>query len=314
MKIIEQFKRLRKGSKFRLKFSKHIVDLYLGNNSLEYGIEISIKNGKLISKEYEKFILKSHQKSNEKLVNICAKVDNERELQVFAYLIEYVLFELGKEPDVTPSHIKKFIDDWLFFSHGRTLEIPIEKQIGLIGELQLLLDLVDEFPNSNQLNNWHGPNGSKIDFIFSNLYGIEVKSRIQPFKDWISISSVEQLDNDLENEHLIIFDYLPSDSGKTLKDFIDDLIFKLDNRDQINELIEKLRQTKFDYFTDYSNLKKFSYFRRICLDTKNNNFPFLKKSQEIRIDKIKYEINIMGLETINFKDTLAIVRSQQELY
>ena len=70
------------------------------------------------------------------------------------------------------------------------------------------------------------------------------------------ISSAEQLDNDLESQHLAVCDFLPSDTGKTVKQYADEVMLILDDRDLANDLIDKLRKAKFDYFTDYSNLIK----------------------------------------------------------
>jgi hypothetical protein len=314
MKIINQFLKLQKDSKFALRFHKYSTEVFCGSGPLEFGVKILLSNGKPLVKEYEKFKLYAALNNTERIVFIESKVENTGELVLFAHLIEYILFELGKKSNATPVDIKNSIDDFLKFSSGKASEISIEKQIGLIGELLIFQDLLDEFPDSNQLNNWHGPEGYKIDFIFSNKFGIEVKSRIQPFKDWISISSSEQLDNDLEAQHLAVCDFLPSDTGKTLKDITDEVIIKLDDHEKVNEFIEKMRKGKFDYFTNYSNLIKVTLFKKSYFDTKTDSFPILKREQNIRIDKIKYDININGLTTINFMDSLAKIRSQLELY
>ena len=312
MKIISQFRKLQEGSKIALRFRQYPTEVFCGNGRFDYGVEIIVSNSRPVSKEYEKFSLNTEQRKDDKVVIIKSNVESEDELEVFAYLIEYVLFELGKKSGATPSDIKKYIDDWLKFSSGKAPEISVSEQIGLIGELLFFEEFTREFPDSNQLNNWHGPEGAKIDFIFGSEFGLEVKSRIQPFKDWISISSAEQLDNDLESQHMSVCDFLPSDSGKNLKEFVDDVITLLDDRDRANDLIKKMRLAKFDYFKDYSNLIKVSLFRKTYYDTKDGSFPVLRKGADLRIDKIKYDINISGLETIEFTDTLAKVRSQLE--
>jgi len=276
MKIINQFRKLREGSKIALRFHKYQTEVFCGNGKLAYGIKIVLTNGLPLSKEYEKFNLKTEQSNNDIAVVIESDVENNDELEVFAYLIEYVLFELSNKKNATPKDIKKYIEEWLEFSIGKKNEISIEKQIGLIGELLIFQELLKEFPETDQLNNWHGPEGSKIDFIFSNKFGLEVKSRIQPFKDWISISSVEQLDNALDGQHLVLCDFLPSDSGKTLKEFSDELINNLEDNDTANACIEKMRKANFDYFKYYSNLIKVSLFRLTFFDTKNSEFPILK--------------------------------------
>lgn len=313
MKIINQFRKLQKGSKITLRYRKYQTELFLGNEKYEFGVCIKVSNGKVLIKEYDKFTISCEQNQKETTFYIKANIDNDDDLVVFSYLIEYILFELSKKNQAKPKDIKKHIDDWLNFSKSILTEISIEKQIGLIGELVILDSLTKEMNQTNQLNNWHGPEGAKIDFIFSEKFGLEVKSRIQPFKDWIMISSAEQLDNDMESQHLVVCDFLPSDTGKTLKQYVDEIMIKLDDRDLANDLIDKLRKAKFDYFTDYSNLIKVNLFRKSIYDVKDGNFPILKKDIDVRIGKIKYEINISGLNTIEFTQTLTKVRSQLEL-
>lgn len=312
MKIINQFKRLQKGSKVALRYRKYRSEVFCGDAIFDYGIEIMVSSRKSVNKEYEKFILSTEQRGENKGVIIRSLVENEDELEVFAYLIEYVLFELGKKDNASSTDIKKYIDDWLHFSRGKAPEISITKQVGLIGELIIFSELIKEFPESNQFNNWQGPEGAKIDFIFSDKFGLEVKSRIQPFKDWISISSAEQLDNDLEGQHMAVCDFLQSDTGQTLKRFTSEIMTVLDDQDKVNELIEKLRKVGYDYFADYSNLIKVSLFRQTNYDTRDGAFPVLRKGAELRIDKIKYDVNISGLESVEFTDTLSKIRSQLE--
>ena len=248
MKIIEEFKKLQLSSKIRLKYKKYSIDLFCGSRALDFGIEISFLKGREVNKQYEKFSLLTMKRKAKLFIVIDSKVDNYADLEVFSSLVEYVIFELSKKEIATPSDIKKYIDDWLNFSNGRSLELSIEKQIGLIGELSILKKLIKEFPKSNQLNNWQGPEGSKIDFIFSDKFGVEVKSRIQPFKDWISISSLEQLDNSLKYQHMVICDFVPSDTGITIREIVDEIIQILNDRDLANILIEKTSKVKYDYF------------------------------------------------------------------
>jgi hypothetical protein len=312
MKIINQFRRLQEGSKVALRYKKYPTEVFRTNGTLDYGIEILLSSKKSVNKKYEKFIISTEKRGSKTAVIIQSLVQKEAELELFANLIEYVLFELGKKKGAIVSDIKKFIDDWLHFSRGKAPEISIAKQVGLLGELIIFSELIKEFPESNQFNNWHGPEGGKIDFIFSDKFGLEVKSRIQPFKDWVSISSAEQLDNDLDSQHIAVCDFVSSDSGQTIKEFINHLMIILNDHDKANEMIQKLSKVGYDYFKHYSNLIKVSLFRQTCYDTKDGTFPILVKGADLRIDKIKYDINIRGLAAVEFTETLAKVRSQLE--
>jgi hypothetical protein len=314
MKIIDQFRKLKNGSKMLLKFSSHPIEIYCGVGSLDYGIIIPISLSSPVNKRYEKFNITTIKGKNDgHVILIQALLENLDELELFSSLSEYVLFEIDQRKKLTAQNIKTYVDTWLNFSRGKKCEISISKQIGLIGEIMILEELIKEFPLSNQLNNWQGPEGSKIDFIFSNTFGLEVKSRIQPFKDWIRITSAEQLDNDMNGQHMVICDFLPNDKGLTLKDVASNVIAVLNDQDEVNRFIRKLLNAKYDYFEAYTDLVKVSAFRRHAYDTKSYGFPYLPKPDDIRVDKIYYEINISGLDSFDFTESLATIRNQQEL-
>ena len=312
MKIINQFRRLQEGSKVALRYKKYPTEVFCSSGPLDFGIEILLSSKKSVNKKYEKFIISTEKRGDKTAVTIQSLGEKEGDLELFANLIEYVLFELAKKKEAIASDIKKFIDDWLHFSKGKAPEISVAKQVGLFGELIIFSELIKEFPESNQFNNWHGPEGGKVDFIFSDKFGLEVKSRIQPVKDWVSISSVEQLDNDLDGQHIAVCDFVSSDSGQTIKEFINHLLIILNDHDKANEMIQKLSKVGYDYFKHYSNLIKVSLFRQKFYDTKNGTFPILLKGSDLRIDNIKYDINIRDLEAVEFTETLARVRSQLE--
>lgn len=308
MKIINQFQKLKKNSKIALRLRTSHIDIFLGDDDFAYGVEIKLEACKNVNKKYERLSLQTIKRGHENFILIKSKIDNENELVVFAYLIEYLIFELSKRINYTSQTIKKILDDWHSFSKEKTKQISIEKQIGLFGELLMLSQLFNFIPGANHILNWQGPEGSKIDFIYNNEFGIEIKSRIQPFKDWIKISSVEQLDNTLTDQHLIIYDFIPSDTGSTIKQVVDELINQITDYDQINLFLLKLEQVGFDFFSDYTNLVKVNHFSTTVFNTKQNDFPFLRKVSNLRIDKIKYEINLKGIDQIQFSETISKAR------
>lgn len=313
MKIINKFKKLRKGSKLKLKFKKHSIYIFCTPENSEYGIEIILQGKfKFVHKEYSKFILTTEKRNEDSVIILESVKINKNELEVYSYLIEYMLFELNKIEKVNPLRVKKIVDDWTKFSKRRISEISIKKQIGLIGELIFLKKLIEYFPENNQLNNWNGPEGFKIDFIFSQNFGVEVKSRIQPFKDWISISSIEQLDNELNMQHLLVYDFLPNENGNTLSEYVDDILNTFDDYDQTSIFLEKLKKVSYDHFNKYENLVKVSLFKHQIYNIKNGDFPILKKPEDLRIDRISYQININNIDFFEINTTLATIRNQLE--
>ena len=110
MKIISHFKKLKAGSKFTLKFRAYEIEVFCGFGLFEYGLEITLPKGRPINKEYDKFSIITRKRDKNQIVVISSKVGNEEELEVFAYLLEYVIFELSKNIEALPSDNKKYRD------------------------------------------------------------------------------------------------------------------------------------------------------------------------------------------------------------
>ena len=51
MKIINQFKRLQKSSKIKLRYQQHTTNLFCGIGNLDFGVEIKISKGKVVKKK-----------------------------------------------------------------------------------------------------------------------------------------------------------------------------------------------------------------------------------------------------------------------
>ena len=129
MKIINQFQKLKKNSKIALRLRTSHIDIFLGDDDFAYGVEIKLEACKNVNKKYERLSLQTIKRGHENFILIKSKIDNENELVVFAYLIEYLIFELSKRINYTSQTIKKILDDWHSFSKEKTKQISIEKQI-----------------------------------------------------------------------------------------------------------------------------------------------------------------------------------------
>jgi len=118
-------------------------------------------------------------------------------------VFETLCIDLYNEVSTTDSEdaaihlLKKRVRSWekLFAASFDGL-LSRSQVIGLIGELNLLLDLIEsgKLPPASALAGWQGPYGSDQDFIFADS-AIETKT-IRDNLNEVSISNLEQLNTD----------------------------------------------------------------------------------------------------------------------
>jgi hypothetical protein len=310
--MIDRFKQLVPGSRRRLPFKKFDVDVFQ-DEELRCGVIIKGVQGQLKHKAYERFDVGTYDEVSGRALKIRSNVDSDDELRIFGYLIEFVLAELAKTPRPKSVDIRSNIQKWLTFSKSTKKSLSRSKQIGLMGELWFLEALMEEMPNVNHLDGWTGPEGFPVDFSFGESFGVEVKSRLQPFKDWLSISSTSQLDNSLPDLHLVVYDFVPTDGGINLKEKVDEVKGKFSTLDEEFAFLDSLSKVGYEHHEQYSNLVKVKYFGVFSLDVRVEDFPLLKKPMDIRIDKVKYDINILNLERLDTEVTHSIIRNRLEL-
>ena len=310
--MIDQFKQLIPGSRRRLPFNQFDVDVFQ-EEEFRCGVIIKGVQGKVRHKKFDHFDIGTFDELGGRVFQIRSNVDSDGELKIFGFLVEFVLSELAKTSRPKSVDILSSIQKWLEFSKSRENTLSRSKQIGLLGELWFLETLMNELPMVNHLEGWTGPNGAPVDFSFGADLGVEVKARVQPFKDWIGISSVAQLDNLLPDLHLIVYDFVPTDTGETLRDKVESVKAKFRNLDESFVFLESLAKVGYDHFVGYSNLVKVKHFGVFALDVRTEGFPLLKKPADVRIDKIKYEINIRNLEKLDIDITHSMIRNQLEL-
>ncbi len=107
--------------------------------------------------------------------------------------------------------------------------LPEREMKGLFGELQYLLDELDEgFDEQTLIDGWTTHKDASRDFVFDSTWS-EIKT-IEPSKDYISISSIEQLDHDCDGL-LVVYRVekveLMGMGGESLNDIVEKLRNKL---------------------------------------------------------------------------------------
>ena len=186
---------------------------------------------------------------------------------------------------------------WYYLLADPKRNILPESEIrGLLGEIKYIIDEINKGIDENiVINAWTIVKDASRDFIFDNTWS-EVKT-IENSKDYVSISSIEQLDHDIEGTLVV---YKLERTNQIDKDSVslNDLIKKLKNQigfQAETSLTQKLRAKGYienELYDEYSYLIREKLVYKITGD-----FPrLLRKLISPAIISAKYDIRINLLE------------------
>lgn len=185
---------------------------------------------------------------------------------------------------------------WKKMFYGSSKTLTENEIMGLIGELLFLKNYAFKIHGTTVgLKGWSAPEPTHKDFSFENEW-FEIKS-VNSHKNSVLISSIEQLDSEIEGK-LIIYSFekmSPSFKGLTLNNLVSSIneILILDTDKDI--FIEKLKQIGYSYDEVYDNY----VYECVSIDKYivSKDFPRLtSKNIPIEIGKIQYEIILSMIE------------------
>jgi hypothetical protein len=139
---------------------------------------------------------------------------------------------------------------------GRSEQLSLEEQRGLLGELNFLERLIGLLGHRAAIEAWRGPSGASKDFELGDCL-VEVKARRGAARPYVQISSEDQL-TDVEDCRLFLvvtpIDAVVKPAGKTLTDYVSDLDrqFSMEDADACMLWEQALAETGFDFAHDYS--------------------------------------------------------------
>lgn len=168
--------------------------------------------------------------------------------------------------------------------------------LGLIGELLFLEKYAFKtYGITNSLNAWSGPEPTHKDFSYKNEW-YEIKS-INSFKNSVSISSLEQLDSELDG-HLIVYFFekmSPNFSGISLNKLVSNISSTLTYEIDRDLFFNKLKQAGYSFNEIYDN---YVYnFVKVEKYLVNKDFPRIKANALPKeINKVQYDILISLIE------------------
>ena len=167
----------------------------------------------------------------------------------------------------------------------------------LIGELLFLRDnMIPEKGIEVALESWMGPERTHKDFSDQHEW-FEVKT-ISFGKESVRISSIEQLDSDIEGT-LVIYELekmSPSFEGVRLNQLVNSIIALLVNTHQRETFLAKLQLFGFDFSNENDNLV-FAIRNQYLYRVDNEKFPRLHRSLlPDAITRAQYELLLTEIE------------------
>jgi len=193
---------------------------------------------------------------------------------------------------------------------GRASGLSVEEQLGLVGELAFLRELVSGFGRETAIEAWTGPTGSVKDF---ELIGtcVEVKARRVAAKPFVKISSEAQL-LDVEGSRLFLHvtniasAVLPE--GQSLHDHVRMTAEMFEVEGSAFEVWEEaLYSTGYDPDNDYDE-------RRWLLGTATDyevieGFPRISSPLASGVENVRYSISLDACEPFKLEgDLIDVIR------
>ena len=189
---------------------------------------------------------------------------------------------------------------WIQFFSKSTLPLSENEVLGLIGEIYFLQNvMIKKYGQDVALESYIGTDLAHKDFEVQNTW-YEVKS-IHNGVRAVKISSIEQLDSDIDGKLIILtFDQgTPSYEGNiTLNRLIADFRSDLDRKWQLlfDQKMRKARYIEDERYDDYNHI-----FVSLDAYSVTEAFPKLTKaSLPLGVTKASYDIDISAIQ--RFKD------------
>lgn len=286
-----------KNSQYLRVSSEHPLEMYLGKN--EDGYLTLRYNGEFVAKKIVgNNLLEIKQVKNEHNNSLLFCYKSTENLSLFYSFCEQIInyTENSQTKNGYTDIVNAYNQIKRLFSNNSAV-LSENEILGLLGELTYLKNLLTlkQYDETKILNCWSGPEPTHKDFSVDNEW-YEIKT-VNSSKNSVRISSIEQLDSELDG-HLVIYfveKMSPSYNGINLNGLVIDILHSFQYETSKDLFIEKLKQAGYtfnDYYNNYvyniSSRKKY----KVC-----ECFPRIKREQLSQgIDKVSYEINLLAIE------------------
>lgn len=274
----------------------HPLELYLGKNEKGY-LTLRFNGNFVPTKVIGTNLIEVKQVKTSKYNSILFSYLSEDNFTLFYHFCEDMITETENyKGDEGYKEIVNRFNQWKKMFTRNNKILTENEVLGLIGELLFLKNIaIPTYGSTDGLNSWSGPEPTHKDFSYKNEW-YEIKS-INTFKNSVPISSLEQLDSELEG-HLVVYSFekmSPSFAGISLNELVSKIMRDLAFDTDKDIFLAKLKQVGYAYNEIYDNyvfnlIKKDSYLV-------NNEFPRIKADDlQKGIIKVQYEILLSLIE------------------
>lgn len=227
--------------------------------------------------------------------NILMMLKNDGDADIFMRFCDDLVYTpKSKSAQKYADSIMNRIYQWMeFLSKDRQTEIPIRKQLGLLGELLFIKKLTANGLSFEEvLSAWGGPDMAPKDFSFPKI-DVEVKSCLDE-ENTVRISSENQLSNGVKPLYLSVFKLFEDSEGFNLADIVQELVTKAINElNSLRGIFErKLLAADYNCGMIYSNLISVSEAQQIIYSVEEG-FPCIKKKDlPDSVAAVKYNLDL----------------------
>lgn len=178
-------------------------------------------------------------------------------------------------------------------NHGDMTEPEI---MGLIGEMLFLKnEMIPKYGTDKAIDGWMGPEKTNKDFSIDSVW-YEVKT-VSAGKDSVHISSIEQLDSDVDG-YLAVYKLekmSPGYEGIKLSSLANEIMTLISNDFYKEMFAGKLMSSGFNWSSDYDNFvySQSSFAKYLVSD----GFPrIMRNNIALPIIKVQYELILSNIE------------------
>lgn len=194
-----------------------------------------------------------------------------------------------------------------FMSRSSADKLSNEEEVGLVGELQFLRELLRSgMEPAAAIDAWQGPLDGIHDFISSDS-AVEVKATLASGGFRVRISSLEQLDSLVfENVHLFAVRLVLAEKGMTLPEYIAS-IHELVGQADITALESRVLAAGFRFGTEDLYTRRFFVEERLMFKV-GSGFPRLSRANvPAQVLEASYMLDIDQLRSIAV-DPVVVIR------
>lgn len=243
------------------------------------------------------------------LVYLALEQQTGSETYIFESIIDDIKTTIEKVEDEAHAinELKKVLNKWeKFFLVESSLKLSAEKEIGLIGELFFLTELIGLL-GSDSINYWTGSEGEIHDF-YTHKNAIEIKTTTSQMPYKVTISNVHQLDEkDVVGELFLRFYAFRKSStdGIKIPDVIDNIRLLLaKDKNNLDKFENKL--TRYGYNELGRHLYTDGFFIRDnkCFQIKGDFPRIISRDLKNGIGDLKYSIAINSCSRFEISNEL----------